>query len=255
MTLWSDAGPAPPAARCSVPPASGATRWSATRWVAFKLSKGEGVKQPSAGDHLPALQPSTRAAMCKGSHQPPSDAAGPATTSPVCTRSPICSAGSAALPLPPGVSPSFDPVQLLSASPLSVQCIPKTCLDYDRGCQQCDLASPLACTACKRSHVLDRATGQVSWAAAAHAAHKQHVVVWSCGSDAILQQAVSMQVWTPAQEIQCMSLPAAALTASRAHRSLAALVSAAPSRSVCGCTRAEAALLLQGWLAPLDALR
>ena len=37
----------------------------------------------------------------------------------------------------------------------------KTCLDYDRGCQQCDPASPLTCAACKRGHVQDPATGKV----------------------------------------------------------------------------------------------
>ncbi len=47
--------------------------------------------------------------------------------------------------------------------PSYVQCVLKSCLDYDRGCRQCDLVNPLVCTACKQYHVLDPATGQVSW--------------------------------------------------------------------------------------------
>ena len=51
---------------------------------------------------------------------------------------------------------------LVSLHAAVLQCVLKTCLDYVRGCQQCDPASPLTCTACKRHFAFDIPTGQVS---------------------------------------------------------------------------------------------
>lgn len=61
----------------------------------------------------------------------------------------------------PAAHTSLQHIPARTTPPPALQCVLKTCLDYDRGCSQCDPATPVICAACKRYHTLDPATGQV----------------------------------------------------------------------------------------------